>query len=136
MEISSTPIRVNHPTVIPAWELSAQRVPVGSPGDYKPSLALLPTGELIMVAFHRSMPSGEDRWHEISTLWRSPNGGRTWSEGKVLDGVSEREQFLTCTSDGTLFMTSSIAPMDVAYQGPPESGYSLVHRSTVGGRTW
>ncbi len=136
MEISSAPIRVNHPSVIPAWELSAQRVPVGSPGDYKPSLALLPTGELVMVAFHRTMPRGMDSWYEVSTLWHSHNGGRTWSKAKVLDDVIGREQFLTCTSDGTLFMTSSIAPMDVAYEGPPQSGYSLVHRSTDGGKTW
>ena len=136
METSSTPIRVNHPLRIPAWELCAQRVPVGAAGDYKPSLAMLPGGELVMVTFHRTMPSGKDRWREISTLWRSRDGGSTWSERKVLDDVIGREQFLTCTSAGMLFMTSSIAPRDVDYEGPPESGYSLVHRSTDGGKTW
>ena len=138
MEISSTPIRVHHPRMIPAWELPARRVRVGRPGDYKPSLALLPTGELVMVAFHRTIPPGRSGWcwSETSTLWRSRDGGRTWSEGEDLDDVIGREQFLTCTSDGTLFMTSAISQADVAHDGPPDSMYSLLHRSTDGGRTW
>ena len=82
------------------------------------------------------MPAGEQCWHEVSTLWRSRDGGRTWSEGQRLDDVIGREQFLTSTSDGTLFMTSSITPMDTAYAGPPGSGCSLLHRSTDGGETW
>ena len=138
MAISSTPIRVHHPRMIPAWELPARRVSVGRPGDYKPSLALLPTGELVMVAFRRTIPPGRSGWcwSETSTLWRSRDGGRTWSEGEDLDDVIGREQFLTCTSDGTLFMTSTISQADVAHDGPPDGMYSLIHQSTNQGKTW
>ena len=124
--------------MIPAWELPARRVLVGRPGEYKPSLALLPTSELVMVAFHRTIPPGSHgwSWSETSTLWRSRGGGRTWSEGEDLDDVIGREQFLTCTSDGALFMTSTISQADVAHDGPLDSMYSLVHRSTDGGRAW
>ena len=45
---NSFPIRVDHPRKLGAWTLPAERIFIGS--DYKPSLALLPDGELIMVA--------------------------------------------------------------------------------------
>jgi hypothetical protein len=55
------PIRVNNPKRLP-WQLPADRIAIG-PG-YKPSLALLPHGELVMVALFQEQ-------HEIMH-WNLP----------------------------------------------------------------
>ena len=141
MQEKSFPIRVNHPRHVPAWQIPAERTPIVGPDDSpwgcgKPSLALLPHGELVMVAFRMKGTQGEDDFHEVSTLWRSQDGGRTWSAWRDLDDVIGREQFLTCSADGILLMTSHILPDDNASDGHPGSVHSYVHRSGDGGRTW
>ena len=141
MEERSFPIRVNHPRQLPSWQIPAERVSLVGPDDSrwgpgKPSLALLPTGELVLVAFRMKGTQGEADFHEVSTLWRSGDGGQTWSDWTDLEDVIGREQFLTCTSDGTLFMTCHIQSEDNAFDGHPESCHSYVHRSADGGRTW
>ena len=45
-QTQSAPIRVNNPRRLPEWSIPAERVPIGRPGDNKPSLAVLPDGEL------------------------------------------------------------------------------------------
>src|SRR5262249_19744598 len=72
-----SPVRVNTPRRLGAWQLPAERVAIGE--GYKPSLALLPGGELVMVAlFQEPRPGGKVR--EWTGLWRSADGGKTWSE--------------------------------------------------------
>ena len=44
-------ITVRNPQVLPP-QIVADRIPLGITGDYKPSLALLPGGELLLVMFH------------------------------------------------------------------------------------
>ena len=129
-----TPIRVNNPRRLGAWQLPCERVPVGVPRDYKPSMALLPSGELVMVGlWQERLPDGE-HYRESTTIWRSLDGGRTWSERALVQDMIGREQFLTCTSDGTLFATSHILAMDV--NNTDQEGQSYLHRSTDRGRTW
>ena len=130
------PVQIINPRRIPASRIPAQRMPVGRDDDYKPSLALLPDGELVMVAFRKTGDVQAGTHHEVTKLWRSGNTGRSWSEAVVLEDVVGRENFLTVTSDGTLLMTSHLTPPDTAYDGPPESYHSYLHRSTDGGRTW
>ncbi len=45
---TSLPIRVNNPRELDSWELPAERIALGP--AYKPSMARLPDGELVMVA--------------------------------------------------------------------------------------
>src|SRR2546425_10353724 len=45
---TSLPIRVNNPRKLGTWQLPAERVVLGE--AYKPSMALLPNGELVLVA--------------------------------------------------------------------------------------
>ena len=130
------PIRVNHPRRLPGWSLPAERIPVGRPGDYKPNLAVLPGGELVMVAFHKTGTLRKHDFHEVTTLWRSHDGGRTWSARTDLDDVIGREPFLTCTPDGVLFLTSTVLPADSAFDGYFKTPHAALHRSTDGGRTW
>jgi len=136
MDKRSLPIRIKNPRRLPGWEIPAERIPVGRPGDYKPTLAGLPDGELVMAAFHQTGEQRGTDFHEVTSLWRSSDGGRTWSERQDLRDVVGREHFLTCTSDGTLLMTGGIVPADVAFDGYGSTGHSYLHRSTDGGRTW
>ena len=146
------PIRVNHPRRLPAWSLPAERVPIG-PG-YKPSMALLPDGTLVMVALYMHMgipeegiPEEEDiKWYvwdenlppgklrEWTGIWRSKDGGRTWTDREYVQDMIGREQWLTCTSDGTLFASSHLLERDMNN----DEGHctSWLHRSRDGGRTW
>jgi hypothetical protein len=127
----SMPIRVNNPKSLPAWQIPSERVALGE--AYKPSMAMLASGELVMVALIQDqLPGGKVR--EWTPLWRSSDGGRTWSERAELKDMIGREQWLTCTSDGTLLATCHLLVQDVNNR----DGYthSYLHRSTDGGRTW
>ena len=130
------PVRVNHPRRLPGWSLPARRIPIGRPGDYKPSLALLPNGELVMVAFWQSGTQELGDFHEVTSFWRSNDAGRTWSDRDDRDDIIGREQFLSSTSDGTLFMSAHILLVDNAYPGGEGHYHSYLHRSTDGGETW
>src|SRR5205807_7580608 len=93
---TSLPVRVDNPKRLGAWQLPAERIAIG-PG-YKPSLAQLPGGDLVMVALFQEQHEGKLR--EWTGLWRSKDGGKTWSERQRVKDLIGREQWLTCTSDG------------------------------------
>ncbi len=127
------PIRIDHPRKLKTWTIPCERIPLGIPGDYKPSMAMLPDGELVMSAlFGEAL--GEGRVREWTPLWRSSDGGKTWTRRRVLEDVIGREQWMTAVSDGTLFMTSHFLIQDINNT----DGYvhSYLHRSTDGGHTW
>src|SRR5262245_32729345 len=84
----SLPVRVLHPKKIGVWELPAERVRLGEEDEvspYKPSLALLPGGELVLIAFHsKNLPGNKiDEW---TSLWRSADSGLSWTaQGTLKD---------------------------------------------------
>lgn len=129
----SMPIQVLHPRKLPAWSISAQRTAVGVAGDYKPSMAMMPDGELVMVGLYMERRQ-DGTMREWTPLWRSRDGGQTWSPRQVFTDVIGREQWLTATTDGTLFMTSHLLIEDV--NNTDKLVHSYLHRSTDGGRTW
>jgi photosystem II stability/assembly factor-like uncharacterized protein len=128
---TSLPVRVHNPRKLGAWQLPAERIPLGE--GYKPSLALLPGGGLVLVAFSQEQRPGA-KVREPTGLWRSGDGGRTWGERALAEGLLGREQWLTCTRDGTLFATAHLLANDV--QNTDGYTHSYLHRSTDGGRTW
>jgi hypothetical protein len=128
---TSLPIRVHNPRRLGVWQLPAERIILGE--AYKPSLALLPGGDLVMVAlFQDQKPGGKVR--EWTGLWHSSDGGRSWSERMEVKDMIGREQWLTATREGTLFATCHLLAQDVNNK----DGYthSYIHRSADGGRTW
>jgi hypothetical protein len=128
---TTLPVRVNNPRKLGAWQLPAERVALGE--GYKPSLALLPGGELVLVAlFQEPRPAGKVR--EWTGLWRSRDGGLTWTERDEVKDLLGREQWLTCTRDGTLFATSHLLANDV--NNPDGHTHGYLHRSGDGGHTW
>lgn len=125
-------ITVSQRESFPVERLAAERVPVGVPGDYKPCVARLPDGELLLTAFHQHQRDS-NKVMEQTLLFRSSDGGKTWSPPEPLDLLG-REPYLSVMRDGTIFMTGHLLANDVRNTVGYTTGF--VHRSTDRGKTW
>ena len=125
-------IQVLNPMTIGADRLPAQRIPLGLPGDYKPCVARLPNGELLLVYFHQ-VKLADGKIQEDIIVHRSTDGGVTWSKRQVLDLLG-REPYLTVLDDGTVFITVHFLSQD--WRNTEGYIYSYLYRSTDAGRTW
>jgi hypothetical protein len=125
-------IPVQNPKTLRATQLPCERIAVGEPDDYKPCVALLPGGELLMTAFHPDIKVG-NKIIEQTLLFRSKDGGKTWAGPEKL-GLLGREPYLTVLKDGTIFMTGHLLANDARNRHGYTHGY--LHRSADGGRTW
>lgn len=116
----------------PEGNLAGERIPLGEPDDYKPCIAKLPSGELLLTAFHQHKRENS-RVLEQTLLFRSADGGRTWDGPRALDLLG-REPYLSVTADGTVFITGHLLAADVRNEWGYTTGF--LHRSTDGGHTW
>ena len=109
--------------------LPITRIPVGSPGDYKPCLARLANDDLLLIGFHTTggVPN------EYCFLYRSQDGGRSWSSRRHLDLVG-REPYFSVTRDGTIFITTHV--LTSAKDNRDGYVYSLLYRSVDAGATF
>jgi hypothetical protein len=125
-------IEVRSPKVLPVDKIPCQRIPLGEVEDYKPTIVRLPGGELVLSMFTgRRLENGKVA--EQAILYRSADGGRTWSKRELPD-IAGREPALSVTEDGTLFITAHLLGQDVRNK----EGYthSYLHRSGDRGRSW
>ncbi|GDY08903.1 hypothetical protein LBMAG52_23890 [Planctomycetia bacterium] len=113
-------------------KLTCERIPLGEADDYKPCIAKLPSGELLLTAFHQHKRDG-NKVLEQTLLFRSLDGGRTWTGPQPLDLLG-REPYLTVLKNGTVFSTGHLLAQDVRNEWGYTTGF--LHRSTDGGRTW
>ncbi len=125
-------VAVANRTTLSADRIDCERIALGDPDDYKPDLVLLPSGELILVAFHQHKKEG-NKVLEQNLLFRSRDGGKTWSKPEKLPQLG-REPYLTVLKDGTLFMTGHLLANDVRNKHGYIHGY--LHRSTDAGKNW
>ncbi|MBI1832767.1 MAG: exo-alpha-sialidase [Planctomycetes bacterium] len=125
-------IAVENRKTLAADRIDCERVAVGEDDDYKPDLIMLPNGELILVAFHQHKKEG-GKVLEQNLLFRSKDGGKTWSKPQKLDQLG-REPYLTVLKDGTLFMTGHLLANDVRNKHGYIHGY--LHRSSDAGKSW
>jgi hypothetical protein len=125
-------IAIENPRSLAAADIPCKRVPLGEPGDYKPCIAQVPGGELLLTAFHQHKKAG-GKILEQNLLFRSLDGGKSWSKPQPLDLLG-REPYLTVLTDGTLFMTGHLLAQDVRNTFGVTCGF--VHRSTDGGKSW
>lgn len=132
-------VLVHRPKRLPVSRLPAERIALGIAGDYKPCIAQLP-GRLLLVAFHQQAKSEPrdgltpGKWQEDILLFRSTDGGRTWSPREVLPELLGREPYLTVLKDGTLLMTTHFNYDEI--RNPEGAIYSYLHRSDDAGATW
>lgn len=123
--------------------IPAVRVPIGRSGDYKPNIAVLPDGELLITAFHtnseyiRKMTGASKGFREDILLFRSLDGGYTWSEANNLganQNLLGREPYLTVLNNGTILLTCHY----LVGEERNNRNYcaNFIHRSTDKGNTW
>jgi len=117
--------------------IQVERIPVGLPYDYKPNLAILPDGELLLTAFRSNCFWVRKGVRENILLFRSADGGRTWSDPDIL-GVSRnlpgREPYLTVLNSGVIFLTCSfLKDEERNFRKYPTN---FIHRSADKGKTW
>lgn len=131
---TSLPIRVINPKTLGVKEIPCERIAIGEPDDYKACVAKLPSGELLLTMFHQHpWKEGRKKLLEQNLLFRSNDGGRTWSGPEKLDLLG-REPYLTVISDGTIFITGLLLKQDL--RNKHGYMYSYLHRSTDNGKTW
>ncbi len=91
-------LEIHSPQHLPLRPIACERIPLGEPDDYKACIARLPDGELLLTTFRQHKREG-DKVMEQGLLFRSRDGGKTWSEPEQLD-LLEREPYLTVLPDG------------------------------------
>src|SRR6188768_1290350 len=90
--------------------IPCERIALGEPDDYKPCIARLPNGELLLTAFHQHKREG-NKVLEQTLLFRSKDGGKTWSQPEKLNLLG-REPYLTILEGGTIFLTGHLLAND------------------------
>jgi len=136
---SRLPIKIVNPRQLPAGDVPAVRTRLGIPNDYKPWIAKLKNGQLLVVAFSfggvpsNKLPSGTP-YLERAIFWRSDDGGLTWNPREERMDVHGREFSLNCLADGTLLMPCHFLANDAANK--TGHTHSKLFRSADDGRTW
>ncbi len=125
-------IEVVNPKTLSAKTITCERVALGEPDDYKPCVARLPDGELLLTAFHQEKRDG-NKVMEQTLLFRSRDGGQSWSSAEKLPLLG-REPYLTVLPDGTIFITGHLLAQDTRNEWGYTCGF--LHRSTDRGKTW
>ena len=108
-------IQIRNPKRLGADHLVAERIRVGEKGEYKPCIAKVRGNELILINYL------SDVQPLPNYLYRSLDGGRTWSSPDKTAIPAGGEPYLTRLKDGTLLLTGET---------------SWGSRSEDGGRTW
>ena len=133
-ELSNRPIQIANPRVFASNDIRAVLAPLGISNDYKPFVAQLRSGHLLVVAFCFGKIDGIEGYAERALFCRSIDGGMTWGPREERLDIQGREFGLTSLDDGTLLMTCHWLDRDVF--NPSKHTHSKLFRSTNEGKTW
>ena len=136
---TGTPIEVLNADRLPPDDIPAMRTPLGIANDYKPWIAQLKSGELLLVAFYSREVSAKQKAQgksrsERAVFWRSKDGGRTWSDREERPDITGREFALNVLSDGVILMPCHFLRQDA--NNKAGHTYSKLFRSVDNGRSW
>jgi hypothetical protein len=126
-------IEIINPKIVATKLTEVSRKKLGIKGDYKPSMVVLPNGELLLTTFRSHKVEGGKVKEEV-VLFRSIDNGGSWTNGEITKKLPGREPYITALKDGTLFMTSHFLPNDI--RNSANYGRSFINRSVDRGRTW
>lgn len=124
-------LTVSNPLRLPQT-LKALRVPLGTTGELKPNVVLLPNGETLLVDYGGQQHS-DGTYQENLYLYRSSDYGRTWSARETL-AAHGREGYFTLLHSGVLLLTAQVISAD--FRNKEGYAYDVVYRSADGGVTW
>jgi hypothetical protein len=138
-------IRIHNPDRLPDAPIDVERMAIGAPGDYKPVITKLPNNDLYISAYRSNVPAGvepvpgypdiKSRILEPPLIFRSQDGGRTWSGPKLIN-IAGKEPYIHAADDGTLFITTHIVHQNILNREDPCYCYGMLHRSDDLGETW
>ena len=144
-DTNSDTMPVHNPKMLGREAIPVERVAVGAAGDYKPVIAKLSDGSLLISAYRPNVPAGTDpvsgfpqyrkRVIEPPLLFRSRDDGRTWSP-PYLPNIAGKEPYISVTRDGTIFITTHIVWQSIYNRESPAYCYGMLHRSEDGGKSW
>jgi len=127
------PINIVNPKIVVTKQAPVSRKKVGIKGDYKPAMAILPRGELLLTTYRAQMLKDGKVLEEI-VFFRSIDNGESWSTGEIMKNLPGREPYITALKDGTLLMTCHLLPQDI--KNPTVHVKHFIHRSIDEGRRW
>ena len=128
------PVHIFNPGTFPPTPITVKRTALGIPNDYKPWIAQLPNGSLLLVAFCFGPVDGVEGYMERAVFWRSTNGGKSWTDREERQDVHGREFALNVLHDGTILMPCHLLARDLSNRA--KYTFSKLFRSTDLGSTW
>tara|TARA_B100000809_G_scaffold263815_1_gene317991 strand:- start:1454 stop:2719 length:1266 start_codon:yes stop_codon:yes gene_type:complete len=128
------PVHIFNPETFPPTPITVKRTALGIPNDYKPWIAQLPNGTLLLVAFCFGPVDGVEGYMERAVFWRSTNGGKSWAAREERQDVHGREFSLNVLHDGTILMPCHLLALDLSNRA--KYTLSKLFRSTDLGATW
>jgi hypothetical protein len=132
---TKAPVRVYRPHNLSATHLPTNRTRLGLPGDYKPWVAVLGNGDVLIVAFASApksqqaqaqqplQPATAAGTEEHAVFWRSTDGGLSYSPREYRSDLNGREWSINVLNDGTLLMPNALLPTDKNFVRPREYKY-------------
>lgn len=146
-------MRIMNPENLGAERIPVERISIGTHGDYKPCVAKMNNGDLLVSAFraapaiHGAYWANYHDWNandqpwmdaqrimlETTLLFRSRDGGKSWSRPRLAN-IAGREPYISVMEDGTLFMTAHLISNNI--MNKDGYCYGLLHRSPDNGESW